>query len=40
MRAPSLAADRLQQLVRQQGYPEDGIKLRMQTILDRDELTG
>ena len=40
MRAPSLAADRLQQLVRQQGYPEDGIKLRMQTILTRDELTG
>jgi hypothetical protein len=40
MRAPSLAADRLQQLYRQQGYPEDWIKLRMQTILDRDELTG
>ncbi len=40
MRDPSLAADRLQRLYRQQGYPEDWIKLRMQTILDRDELTG
>jgi DNA-damage-inducible protein D len=40
MRDPALAADRLQQLYRQQGYPEDWIDLRMQTILDRDELTG
>jgi hypothetical protein len=40
MRDPALAADRLQWLYRQQGYPEDWIKLRMQTILDRDELTG
>ena len=40
MRDPRLAADRLQRLYRQQGYPEDWIDLRMQTILDRDELTG
>jgi DNA-damage-inducible protein D len=40
MRDPALAADRLQRLYRQQGYPEDWIELRMQTILDRDELTG
>lgn len=40
MRDPSLAADRLQWLYRQQGYLEDWIRLRMQTILDRDELTS
>jgi DNA-damage-inducible protein D len=40
MRDPSLAANRLQRLYRQQGYPEDWIKLWMQSILDRDELTG
>jgi hypothetical protein len=39
MRDPRLAVDRLQQLYRQQGYPDDWIELRMQTILDRDELT-
>ncbi len=39
MRDPRLAVDRLQRLYRQQGYPEDWIELRMQTILDRDELT-
>src|SRR5262249_2614685 len=40
MRDPALAADRLQRLDWQQGCPEDWIELRMQTIMDRDELTG
>jgi hypothetical protein len=39
MRDPSLAADRLQQMYRQQGYSEAWIEQRMRTILTRDELT-
>lgn len=39
MRDPALAADRLQQVYRQQGYSEAWIEQRMRTILTRDELT-
>lgn len=39
LRDPQLAADRLQQMYRQQGYSAAWIEQRMRTILTRDELT-
>ncbi len=38
-RNPELAADRMRQQYRALGYPEDWIRLRLQGIITRDELT-